>query len=200
MPSCLVFTPSCTGQWALSHALSKVLIYQVDWTWQNRPSFPDREGRFPDQSEKGAPETEDVSWLKCRPLCGPSYPAAQAGKTSSPFPFSTGNTLPARSHHSTCLFPNFILLVPQRHLVSPKPSLFLLCHFQACRYSRNSVPSLQPCTTHSHVSSHFHCSSPNVATLPVQFSDFFTLILYFDVNWKRHQSLHIFNGNSLMNI
>lgn len=40
-------------------------------------------------------------------------------------------------------------------------------------YSRNSVPGLQPCTMHSHITSHFHCSSPNVATLPVQFSNFF---------------------------
>lgn len=49
-------------------------------------------------------------------------------------------------------------------------------------YSGNSVPSLRPCTTHSHISSHFQCSSPNVTTLPVQFSAFFTLILSFDVN------------------
>lgn len=93
-----------------------------------------------------------LSRLKRRPLRGPSYPASQAGKTASTFPFSTGNTLPARSRHGTRLFRNFIMLLPERHLMSPKPSFFLLCHFQACRLQQKFSP--RPPTLH-HALPHF---------------------------------------------
>lgn len=94
--------------------------------WQIKPSFLDRKEWFPNYSEKGVEETEDVSPLKRRPLRGLS-----CSKPASTFPWSTGNT--AMSHHGMCLFHNFTVLVPDRHLVSPKniQTFFLLCHFQA---------------------------------------------------------------------
>lgn len=144
---------------------------------------------------------EDVSRLKQRPLCGPSYPASQAGKTASTFPFSTGNTLPARSRHGTRRFRNFIMLLPERHLMSPKPSFFLLCHFQACRLQQKIQSLASGPAPHTPT---FHL----IFIVPAQMWQlflyssliFFTLILSFGVNWKRHQYLPIFNGNSLMNI
>lgn len=66
----------------------------------------------------------------------------QADETPSTFPFSTGNTSPARSRHGTCHFPNFIVLLPERCLTSPKPSLFLPCHFQARRKFGPRPPTL----------------------------------------------------------
>lgn len=143
---------------------------------------------------------EEVSWLKHRPLRGPSHPTAQAGKIASTFPFSTGNPSPARPHHSTCFSPTFIMLLSERHLISLKLSLFLLCHFQACRLQQKFSP--WPLTLH-HAFPRFISFSlfqPKCGKSSYNFLIFFSLILSFDVNWNRHQYLPIFNGNSLMNI
>lgn len=143
--------------------------------------------------------------MKHRPLRGLSYPDSQACKTASTFPFSTGNTLPAISHHGMCLFHNFIMLVPNRHIVSPKniQIFFLLCHFQACRLQQKFL--LVPvCPTLHYALSHFISfsllQSKCVNSFCTIFWLFFMLMLLSDLTWKIHQYLLILNGNSLTNI
>lgn len=116
-----------------------------------------------------------------RPQRGPSYPAALV-KEHQYFP-SPLETLYLQDHViARAIFLTLSYCCPRdiSHHLNPACSSSVISRHGG--YSGNSVPGLRPCTTHSHISSHFQCSSPNVTTLPVQFSDFFMLILSFDVN------------------
>lgn len=142
--------------------------------------------------------------MKHRPLRGLSYPDSQACKTASTFPFSTGNTLPAISHHGMCLFRNFIVLVPNRHIVSPKniQIFFLLCHFQACRLQQKFL--LVPvCPTLHYALSHFISFSLLQPKCANSFCTIFCFSCWYCfLIWlgRYHQYLLILNGNSLTNI
>lgn len=166
--------------------------------WQKKPSFLDREEQFPNHPEKGVEEMEDVSSLKRWPLRGLSY-----SKTASTLPFSTGNT--AVTHHDMCLFRNFTMLVPDRHLVSPKniQTFFLLCHFQPYRLQQKFFLVTVCPTLHRALSCFIAFSLLQlkcVNSFCTIFWLFFMLILPSDLTWKINQYLLIFNGNSLTNI
>lgn len=197
LPPCLVFTPSCTAPWARSHSLSKGLNYQVGWTWQNRPSLL-TERRDSHTSLRRELLKRKMSRGWSADLCvGQATLPLRLLKHHFPSPLETlylQDHIIARAFFLTwsCCCPRDI----SYHLNPAYSSSAISRH---AGYSGNSPPGLRPCTTHSHISSHFHCSSPNVATLPVQFSDFFhaDIVLWYELE-EVHKYLPIFNGNSLM--